>query len=129
MWLVERVYQVLTWGYHVMLVPLRALTAFWVVVVAAMSYTVGAVIRVILIVVIEGVTLYGSFLLLVEYHNLFVAFFVFVAGETAVVYIGFYLFQTLLTFRLAPESEDQGYSPLEGDRPVDAPDAPDPLSF
>ena len=58
----------------------------------------------------------------------------FVAGETLVVVIGFDLLWTLLTFQFARvlgsdefgKQDQDGYSPLGGNSPVDA---PDPLSF
>lgn len=130
MWLIEMMFQVLYRGYRITGGLWGFLVIFWDVVITAMSYVVGTVIRLILVVVIEVGTLYFTWAFLVPGHSLFIAFFVFVVGETVVVYIGFDFFRALLTFSFTfsvPEPEEC-YSPLGDDRPVDV-DVPDPLSF
>ena len=131
--LFEGVFQALYGAYRVALALYRGVDLFWSVVVTAVRYTLGAVIRLIFIVAIEGGTLYGAWWLLAR-RNLIGAFFGFVAGETLVVVIGFDLLWTLLTFQFARvlgsdefgKQDQDGYAPLGGDSPVDA---PDPLSF
>ena len=131
--LFEGVFQALYGAYRVALTLYRGVDLFWSVVVTAVRYTLGAVIRLIFIVAIEGGTLYGAWWLLAR-RSLIGAFFGFVAGETLVVVIGFDLLWTLLTFQFSRvlgsdefgKQDQDGYSPLGGDSPVDA---PDPLSF
>lgn len=133
MGLFENVFQALYGAYRVALALYRGVDLFWSVVVTAVRYTLGAVIRLIFIVAIEGGTLYGTWRLL-RRQMFFGAFFGFVAGETLVVVIGFDLLWTLLTFQFARvlgsdefgKQDQDGYSPLGGDSPVDT---PDPLSF
>lgn len=130
MGLIELVFQVLYRGYRITEVLSGHLVMFWDVVITAVSYVAGAVIRVAFIVVMEGVTLWGTWWLVVRAHYLFVGFFAFVAGETAVVVIVFSLPLALFTFSFTFRSQEQeeGYSPLENDGPVDV-EVPDPLSF
>jgi hypothetical protein len=130
MWLIEMMFQVLYRGYRITGALFGFLVMFWDVVITAMSYVVGTVIRVILIVVIEVGTLGVTWCFLVPEHSPFVAFFVFVAGETVVVFIGHDFFRALLTFSFTFSSQEpeECYSPLGDDRPVDV-DVPDPLSF
>ena len=133
MGLIENVFQALYGAYRVALMLYRSVDLFWSVVVTAVRYMLGLAIRLTLIVAIEGGTLYGTWWLL-RRRVFFWAFFGFVAGETLVVVIGFDLLWTLLTFRFARvlgsdefgKQAQDGYSPLGGESPEDA---PDPLSF
>ena len=133
MGLFENVFRVLYGAYRVALMLYRSVDLFWSVVVTAVRYMLGLGIRLTLIVAIEGGTLYGAWWLL-RRRVFFWAFFGFVAGETLVIVIGFDLLWTLLTFRFARvlgsdefgKQGQDGYSPLGGESPQDA---PDPLSF
>ena len=64
MGLFENVFQALYGAYRVALALYRGVDLFWSVVVTAVRYTLGAVIRLIFIVAIEGGTLYGAWWLL-----------------------------------------------------------------
>jgi hypothetical protein len=131
--LFEGVFQALYAAYRVALALYRGVDLFWSVIVTAVGYTVGVVLRLIFIVAIEGGALYGTWWLL-RRQMFFGAFFGFVAAETLVVVIGFDLLWTVLTFQFARvlgsdefgKQDQDGYSPLGGDSPEDA---PDPLSF
>ena len=133
MGLFENVFQALYGAYCVALTLYRRVDLFWSVVVWAVRYTSGVVIRLTLIVAIEWGTLHGAWWLL-RRRMLFWAFFGFVAGESLVVLIGFDLLWTLLTFRFVRvlgsdqfgKQDQDGYSPLGGES---SEDAPDPLSF
>ncbi len=129
----ENVFRALHGAYRVALMLYRSVDLFWSVVVWAVRYMLGVAIRLILIVAIEWGTLYGAWWLL-RRRIFFGAFFGFVAGETLVIVIGFDLLWTLLTFRFTRvlgsdefgKQDQDGYSPLGGESPEDA---PDPLSF